>query len=91
MKNPCVKTGCVGWIGTQYWRGDLFDLGDYYMLNCPSGPEFISPAGLCVNLYADTWQSDHQDEKVVLIHKKDVCWFDYGGPLLDAKGLIQVA
>jgi hypothetical protein len=89
--NPCVKTGCLAIIAGWIWRGDLFDLGDYLLLNCSAGPSRDSPEGLTFHLHAETWEQVLQREKVVLIRKTTVIWFDYDGNLLDEKGCIVVA
>lgn len=82
LDNPCVKTGCTMEMHGRVWHGDLFDLGDYYVLNCSIGcwrqgePELV-------HLQTDSYHSSHQADRVVFIHKSDVLWFDYAGRTID--------
>lgn len=77
--NPCIKTGCtVATAGDVWWHGDLFDFGNYYMLNCAAA-EHHTPVDGRVHMQAVTWQATHQDRKVVVFHKDHVQWFDYEG------------
>lgn len=76
--NPCVKTGCCARIGNKYYVGDLFDLGQYYMLNCSAPGQSVTHATrLQVHLLSYTWWSTHQADKVVILEKEKCEWVVY--------------
>lgn len=77
--NPCVKTGATVVLpSSQWWHGDLFDLGDYFMLNC-NAPTHRGAPPKRSHMEVWTWQAELQDGKVILFHKGHVAWFDYEG------------
>lgn len=75
--NPCIKTGATVISANQWWHGDLFNFGDYCILNCNSGPNYDR-----VNFaHAEfaTWYCTFQEEKVVVFKNTDKIWFIYEG------------
>lgn len=81
--NPCIKTGCDAVLHGQMWHGDLFDLGNYYILNC-NGPSFKRGDIQTAHLKLRGFYSSHQEGKVLFISKAhDVDWFSYDGDCID--------
>lgn len=78
-ENPCVKTGCTAFIAGLISHGDLFDLGDYYLLNCPEAPVRRDGDDLRINLWAEYSYATLQVGKVVWIDKRAVVEYDYAG------------
>lgn len=83
LRNPCIKTGCDAVLHGQMWHGDLFDLGDYYVLNC-NAPSFRREDIETAHLKLHGYYSLHQNGQVMFIDKaNDVEWFDYDGRFIN--------
>lgn len=79
-RNLCVKTGATVVAGGCVWHGDLFDMGDAYMLNCNAGKQYVEQVGpFTAHIEAETWEATFQQDKVVVFWKHHANWFDYDG------------
>lgn len=78
--NPCIKTGATVYASGQWWHGDLFNFGEYSVLNCNAGPQYSKPD--FVHAEYTTWYTTFQNEQVVVLKNTDCVWFNYEGKYL---------
>lgn len=75
----CIKTGVMVEVCGRVWRGDLFELTGYYLLNCNHGAIALEHPVAFIHASFRSWELMLQKEKVIVFRENHLNWFDYEG------------